>query len=136
MGEQAAVANLPGDCSLSVAEAIHEALQASVVKDRMEPHLPLRKASAARKRSAPKPLTAPTYQLVRPPMSAPPSIDTTAASNEHAYAGKDERKKSAAIAAMANAQMENNFKKMMQRKKKRGGRRPTTLPVSFPEDAY
>ena len=96
---------LPGDCALSVADAIHEALQASV-REQMEPHLPLRKASAARKRSAPKPLTAPTQQLVRPPMSAPPSIDTTTASNEHAYAGKDERKKATAIQAMANAQMD------------------------------
>ena len=98
-----------------------EAMQQSVVssQDFPEPHLPLRKASAARrfkeaKRAAPTPLFTPSEPEPRgflPPTPAQllPRIENLTASNEHAFAGRDEKrpfKPPMGVLAMKQAQQD------------------------------
>ncbi|KAI7226664.1 RabGAP/TBC [Hortaea werneckii] len=112
--------------SLSVEEAISEAMNTQHTPDENpdrstslpEPHLPLRKASAQKRRAghAPRPLFAPSehqaqqqqeqqqnhhshhHHLLRgfnpSPVQPAPYIDNTPASSEHAFAGRDTRQPS------------------------------------------
>ena len=96
--------------TLSVAEAISEAMDTSqaprttigTLRDLPppEPHLPLRKASAQRlqsRRSAPRPLWTSSEHQVRgfnpSTVQAMPHVVNVNASNEHAFAGKDESRR-------------------------------------------
>lgn len=83
-----------------MAEAIKEAMSTPQARDLPGPHVPLRKASAQRRRSthAPQPLFAPSHHQVRgfnpSPVRALPHIDAVTASSEHAFAGRDVRRPS------------------------------------------
>lgn len=97
--------------TLSVAEAIREAMEStsshgreyppqrpSTLRDlpATEPHLPLRKAEPKRLH-APRPLWTNSQHQVRgfnpSPVQAVPHIDNVTASNEHAFAGRDDSRR-------------------------------------------
>lgn len=97
------------DCTLSVADAIREAMETPRSRPATppsiaapKPHLPLRKASADKlhaRRPPPIPIFAHKGQELRgfnpspSPVQAVPQVDNITASSEHAFAAKDEKKK-------------------------------------------
>lgn len=94
----------PLEQARTVAEAMREAMESPAVSTSRvpPPHLPLRRASAHKlkqegRRASPQPLWAPTQHQVRgfnpSPVQALPHVDNSTASNEHAFAGRDESRK-------------------------------------------
>ena len=126
---------------------LSEAMQRTAVssQDLPEPHLPLRKASAARrlkaaKRAAPTPLFAPSEAELRgflppTPTQLLPHIENITASNEHAFAGRDEKrpfKPPMGVLAMTNGYQEVNSPQSIPEDERPASSQVSNSPLSSP----